>query len=112
METQQTRIFTPARVVAVVINTTAARLGMQEQRSPGVAAGWPMHGRPAPEEDGYNHVRMSEVETLLMSGELDISTPPQVKTKEPPSVPAERPRGRAGFGHTASFFAEQPEAGS
>ena len=71
-----------------------------DRRSPGVEAGWPTPGRPAPDEDAYSRMRTSEVETLLIGGALDTSTPPQVATQGAAPVPAERPPGRAaGFGH-------------
>jgi hypothetical protein len=58
-------------------------------------------------------VRTSEVETLLIGGALDFSTPPQVATKELLSY---LPNGHEvvlpGLGHTGSFFAVQPAAGS
>jgi hypothetical protein len=42
---------------------------------------WPA----APEENEYSQVRTSNVETLLVGGELDFSTPPQIMTKELPT---------------------------
>jgi len=58
-------------------------------------------------------VRISKVETLLISGELDTSTPPQVAAKELlPFLPNGHQVVLSGLGHTGSFFAEQPAAGS
>jgi len=58
-------------------------------------------------------VRTSNVETLLIGGELDFSTPPQVATKELlPYLPNGHEVVLPGIGHTASMFAEQPEASS
>jgi len=63
--------------------------------------------------DAYSQVRISKVETLLISGELDTSTPPQVAAKELlPFLPNGHQVVLSGFGHTGSFFAEQPAAGS
>ena len=39
---------------------------------------WPA----APDENDYRQVRTSKVETLVINGELDFSTPPQNATKE------------------------------
>jgi hypothetical protein len=70
---------------------------------------WPA----APEENEYTQVRTSNVETLLIGGELDFSTPPQVATKELlPYLPNGHEVVLLGIGHTASIFAEQPEASS
>lgn len=74
-----------------------------------LADSWPA----APDEDAYSRVRMSNVETLLISGELDTSTPPRVATKELlPYLPNGHQVVLPGLGHTASFFAEQPQAGT
>lgn len=64
-------------------------------------------------EDEYRQVRTSEVETLLISGALDASTPPQPATEELlPFLPNGHQVVLPGFGHTASFSREQPEAGT
>jgi hypothetical protein len=59
----------------------------------------------------YDTVRNSEVETLLISGELDFATPPQAATKE---LLSHLPNGHQlllpELGHSTSFWAEQPEA--
>jgi pimeloyl-ACP methyl ester carboxylesterase len=70
--------------------------------------------RPAaPEEDEYRRVRTSQVETLLVGGELDPMTPPQVATKQLlPHLPNGHQVVLPGFGHTLSVLMEQPEAGS
>jgi TAP-like protein len=74
-----------------------------------LADAWPA----APDEGEYRRVRTSEVETLLIGGALDTSTPPQVATKQLlPYLPNGHQVVLPGLGHTASFFAEQPEAGS
>jgi pimeloyl-ACP methyl ester carboxylesterase len=70
---------------------------------------WPA----AADEDAYDRVRTSKVETLLIGGELDTSTPPQVATNELlPYLPNGHQVVLPALGHSASFFAEQPEAGS
>jgi len=74
-----------------------------------LADAWPA----APEEDEYRRVRTSKVETLLIGGELDVSTPPQVAdTQLMPYLPNGREVVLPGFGHTGSVFKEQPEAGT
>jgi pimeloyl-ACP methyl ester carboxylesterase len=110
---------------AASLDTQAARdyfaSGAQERDSIGYAGSasawgggrladaWP----PAPDEDAYRRVRTSAVETLLIGGALDTSTPPQVATKELlPYLPNGHQVVLPGLGHTASFFAEQPAAGS
>jgi hypothetical protein len=70
---------------------------------------WPA----APEENEYSQVRRSNVETLLVGGELDFSTPPQIMTKELlPYLPNGQQVVLPGIGHTGTFFAVQPEASS
>jgi TAP-like protein len=65
------------------------------------------------EEDEYDHVQPSEVETLLIGGEVDFSTPPQIATRELlPYLPNGQEVVLPGVGHTGSFFAAQPEAGT
>jgi hypothetical protein len=57
-------------------------------------------------------VRTSKVQTLLIGGSLDFTTPPQVATKELlPYLPNGRQVVLPGLGHTTSFWAEQPKAG-
>jgi hypothetical protein len=74
-----------------------------------LADAWPA----AAGEDQYSRMRTSQVETLLIGGELDVSTPPQVATKELlPYLPNGHEVVLPALGHTGSFFAEQPEAGS
>jgi pimeloyl-ACP methyl ester carboxylesterase len=70
---------------------------------------WPA----APDETEYSKVRTSNVETLLIGGELDFSTPPHVATKELlPYLPNGHEVVLPGMGHTGTFFAVQPEASS
>jgi hypothetical protein len=69
---------------------------------------------PAPPEGGeYTRVQTSEVETLLIGGDMDFSTPPQIATKELlPYLPNGHQVVLPGFGHSASFWNDQPEAGT
>jgi pimeloyl-ACP methyl ester carboxylesterase len=70
---------------------------------------WPS----VPGENEYSRVRTSQVPTLLIGGALDFATPPQVATKELlPSLPNGRQVVLPGFGHTDSFWADQPQAGA
>src|SRR5215207_6332645 len=74
-----------------------------------LADSWPA----APEEGTYSRVRSSEVETLLIGGELDPMTPPQVATTQLlPYLPNGHQVVLPGFGHQGTVFREQPEAGS
>jgi pimeloyl-ACP methyl ester carboxylesterase len=66
---------------------------------------WPA----APDKREYSQVRTSNVETLLIGGELDFSTPPQAATKELlPYLPNGHEVVLPGIGHTASIFACSP----
>lgn len=68
---------------------------------------WPA----SPDEKLYDRVRDSNVETLLVGGELDVSTPPQVAARELlPHLPNGRQVVLPGLGHTEDFWAAQPEA--
>jgi len=70
---------------------------------------WPS----SPGDDAYDQVRVSNVETLLIGGELDFATPPQVATKELlPYLPNGHEVVLPEFGHSTTFWTEQPEAGS
>jgi pimeloyl-ACP methyl ester carboxylesterase len=70
---------------------------------------WPA----SPHEEAYRSARASRVQTLLVGGELDVATPPQVATRELlPYLPNGREVVLPGFGHTQSFFGDQPEAGT
>lgn len=69
---------------------------------------WP----EAAEVSTYNTVRDSDVETLLINGELDFATPPRNVTELLPYLPNGHAVVLPGFGHVASVYAEQPEAGT
>jgi len=68
---------------------------------------WPTH--PIPQE--YLQVQPTDVETLLISGSIDLSTPPQFATEELlPYLSNGEPVILKDFGHTGSFWSSQPEA--
>jgi pimeloyl-ACP methyl ester carboxylesterase len=74
-----------------------------------LADAWPANAK----ENEYDHVRTSNVNTLLVGGALDFATPPQVATKELlPYLPNGHQVVLAGLGHSTSFWTEQEEAGS
>ncbi len=74
-----------------------------------IADAWPA----GPDDDEYTVVRPSNVETLLIGGELDFATPPQVATEELlPSLPNGHQVVLQGFGHSTSIWTEQPAAGT
>jgi TAP-like protein len=68
---------------------------------------WPA----APDEGEYSRVRTSTVETLLIGGTLDVSTPPQVATDELlPSLSNGQQVVLAELGHTDDFWTYKPQA--
>jgi len=68
---------------------------------------WPVN----PTENEYTRVRDSNVETLLVGGQLDFATPPQVATRELlPHLRNGRQVVLPGIGHTTSYWTEQKEA--
>lgn len=72
-----------------------------------VLAAWPA----SRDETLYDRVRDSNVETLLVGGELDASTPPQVAARELlPHLPNGRQVVLPGLGHTEDFWSHQPKA--
>jgi pimeloyl-ACP methyl ester carboxylesterase len=74
-----------------------------------LAEAWPVE----PDEDEYDRVRTSKVETLLIGGQVDFSTPPQNATKELlPYLPNGHQVVLPGYGHSTSFWEDQPEAGT
>jgi pimeloyl-ACP methyl ester carboxylesterase len=61
--------------------------------------------------DQYRQVQASDVETLLVSGTIDFSTPPRFATDELlPSLANGRQVILPEFGHSADFWEYQPEA--
>jgi pimeloyl-ACP methyl ester carboxylesterase len=74
-----------------------------------LADAWPANTN----ENEYDHVRTSRVNTLLIGGALDFTTPPQIATKELlPYLPNGHQVVLAGFGHSTSFWTQQPKAGN
>jgi pimeloyl-ACP methyl ester carboxylesterase len=96
----------------------AARYYAAGERHPGTDLSWGggelVDAWPGGTNDGaYDRVRTSNVETLLIGGELDFATPPQVATKELlPYLPNGREVVLPGFAHSGTFWTEQPDAGS
>jgi pimeloyl-ACP methyl ester carboxylesterase len=74
-----------------------------------MAEAWPA----APDENAFSTMRTSKVPTLLIGGELDFSTPPQNARRQLlPYLPNGRQVVLSGFGHSGSFWHDQPEAGT
>jgi pimeloyl-ACP methyl ester carboxylesterase len=70
---------------------------------------WPAN----PDENLYTHVRDSNVQTLLVGGELDFATPPQNATRELlPHLKNGRQVLLPGLGHTDDFWVYEPDASS
>jgi pimeloyl-ACP methyl ester carboxylesterase len=70
---------------------------------------WPA----SPDENEYTQVRDSNVETLLIGGQLDFATPPQNATRELlPHLPNGRQVVLPGLGHSDDFWSYQPAASS
>lgn len=68
---------------------------------------WP----PTPDDHLYNDVRDSNVQTLLVGGELDFSTPPQVARRELlPHLPNGKQVVLRNLGHTEDFWAYEEAA--
>jgi pimeloyl-ACP methyl ester carboxylesterase len=73
----------------------------------GMVGGWPKN--LIPEE--YFQVHPTDVETLLISGSIDFSTPPQAATEELlPYLTHGQQVILKDFGHTETFWNSQPEA--
>jgi hypothetical protein len=71
--------------------------------------GWPA----VTDESTYSKAQTTTVETLLICGDLDTSTPPQNATRDLlPFLSNGHQVILRGFGHTATFFTEQPAAGT
>ena len=67
---------------------------------------WP----DSPNDDEYSEVRTSEVETLLVSGTVDFSTPAEAATNLLPSLLNGHQVILPEFGHSEDFWHYQPEA--
>ncbi|MFG1609575.1 alpha/beta fold hydrolase [Actinoplanes sp. NPDC049265] len=74
----------------------------------GVATVWP----DSPGNAEYRAMRPSDVETLLVGGTVDFSTPAELATRELlPSLPHGHQVVLGELGHTADFWEHRPEAG-
>jgi pimeloyl-ACP methyl ester carboxylesterase len=70
---------------------------------------WPAN----PDENEYTHVQDSNVETLLIGGNLDFATPPQNATRELlPHLANGRQIILSNLGHADDFWAYEPAASS
>jgi pimeloyl-ACP methyl ester carboxylesterase len=70
---------------------------------------WPAN----PDGNMYARVRDSNVETLVIGGELDVATPPQWASRDLlPHLPNGREVVLENIGHTDDFWTYQPEAGT
>ena len=111
--------------VAAVARIDAAygQAALRERRRPGSVIGSPgteflwaggrlLDAWPAnPDEKEYNRVRDSNVETLLISGQLDFATPPQNATRQLlPHLPNGHQVVLPKLGHADDFWAYQPDA--
>ena len=73
----------------------------------GIADAFP----PAPDQDEYDRVRTSDVETLVIGGPLDAATPAEVATRElMPQLPNGHQVILREFGHTSDLWTEQTRA--
>ena len=96
--------------------------GLQDSPSLGYAGSafaWGLHAELADSWPSradvaiFSHLPPSDVETLLIGGALDVSTPPRVAEVELlPTLSHGHQVILPWMGHTLSFFANQPEAGS
>jgi pimeloyl-ACP methyl ester carboxylesterase len=74
-----------------------------------LADAWPA----SPDAGEYSRVPTSEVQTLLVGGEVDFSTPPQIAAKELlPHLPNGHQVVLPGYGHSTSFWSDQADAGT
>jgi pimeloyl-ACP methyl ester carboxylesterase len=74
-----------------------------------LADAWPS----TPDDDAYAHVPTSRVQTLLIGGSLDGTTPPRSATRDLlPHLPNGHQVILADFGHTDDFWQTQPAAGT
>lgn len=99
--------FTPGTNYRAVSRTETDILGapMSQLVWGAFSRGWPMI------DESYRQVQTSDVETLLVSGSLDFTTPPQPAQKELlPSLTRGRHVVISEQGHTDDFWKFQPEA--
>jgi pimeloyl-ACP methyl ester carboxylesterase len=75
----------------------------------GLARSWPAQ----PDENQYDRVRTSQVQTLVIGGSVDGTTPPQNATRElMPHLPNGHQVILRDLGHTVDFWSYQPDASS
>ncbi len=72
----------------------------------GLASAWP----DSPNDDAYREVRTSEVETLMVSGTVDFSTPMEAATSLEPFLPNGHHVILPELGHSMDFWNDQPDA--
>jgi pimeloyl-ACP methyl ester carboxylesterase len=90
-----------------------ANLGRAATASAWAAGRWVDVWPTAAEVGAYQLMRSSAVETLVVNGVLDLSTPPQLAARDlMPYLPNGQEVVLADFGHTESFFRQQPDAGT
>jgi len=100
--------YDPARDYRTELDPPDSILGSQMSLfNWGMMQGWPNH--LIPEE--YFQVQPTDVETLLISGSIDFSTPPQFATEQLlPHLGNGKQVILKDFGHTDTFWTSQPEA--
>jgi pimeloyl-ACP methyl ester carboxylesterase len=104
-------------------DTNAADSHFSKPRDPGSIIGDPgstflwadgalAHAWPAaPDQDEYDRVRNSRVETLVIGGSLDFASPPENATRElMPHLPNGHQVILRNFGHTTDLWSEQTRA--
>lgn len=88
-------------------------LGRAATASAWAAGRWVDVWPAAAEVEEYQRARTSAVETLVVNGALDVSTPPQLASRQlMPYLTRGQEVVLPGFGHTGSFFHQQPDAGT
>lgn len=98
------RFFATGRDRGSIIGTPGADLIWAGGR---LVDSWPA----SPDENEYTHVRDSNVETLLIGGNLDFATPPQWATRELlPHLPNGRQVVLSNLGHSDDLWAYEPDA--
>ena len=90
---------------------TVGRRRRAATSSSGPAGGWSTPGPPTPDDNAYATPRDLELETLLISGEVDGATPAENATQRRAAAPAQRPPGDPEGLRAHDRLLEQPEAG-
>jgi hypothetical protein len=108
----------PANATTSALSSDAITIRAAVIGSPGTDLVWAssrlLDAWPAsPDENEYGRVRDSKVETLLVGGNLDFSTPPQNATRELlPHLPNGHQVVLRNVGHTDDFWSYEPAAGA